>query len=149
MKVTRGLGRVFKPFVNFPRWMGLRQISANAAGIVRMIKDLRIHRPEVRQESFEEAMERMNLTEEIIKERMKTCLFLSLTYTFAAICFFAYTLYMIFHGHLGMIMGALVTTLMAVFAYRESFWYFQMKTRTLGNSFKDWVSFILRRGARK
>jgi hypothetical protein len=33
---------------------------------------------------------------------------------------------------------------MAVFAYREHFWYFQMKTRTLGNTFQDWFSFLLR-----
>lgn len=149
MKVSSALGRVFKPFVNFPRWMNLRQLRANAAAIAKMIQDMRIHRPEVRRESFDEAIQRMNLTDEDIKDRMRTCLTLSVVYSFAALCFLIYTFYMIWHGHLGMILGILITALMAVFAYREAFWYFQMKTRTLGNTFRDWLSFLFKRGASK
>lgn len=146
MKVTSAIGRVFKPFVNFPRWMGLRQLKNNAAAIKAMFKDLRLYRPEVRRETFEEAMQRMNLTEDQLKERMRTCLMMSIVYSFASLCFLIYTIYMIFHFHLGMILGILITILMAVFAYRESFWYFQMKTRKLGNTVHDWVSFMLKRG---
>ncbi len=149
MKVTSALGRMLKPLVNFPRWMGLAQIRANAAAIFRSFQDLRMHRPEVRKETFEEALVRLNLTEQDLKERMKTCLTLMILYAFAALCFLIYTIYMIVHGHLGMIIGSMLTALMAVFAYRESFWYFQMKTRKLGNTFKDWFSFYFKRGARK
>lgn len=148
MKVTSAFGRIFKPLVNFPRWMNLGQLKANAAAIKKMIQDMRLYRPAIREETFEEAMQRLNLTEEILKERMRTCFILGLLYTVGAIGFLIYTIYMIWHGHLGMILGILITVLLAVFAYRESFWYFQMKTRKLGNTFKDWVSYILRRGSR-
>lgn len=149
MKATTALGRMIKPFVNVSRWMGLAQLKANAVAIKKMIQDLRIHRPPVRQETFEEAMQRMNLTEEILKSRIKTCLWLSILYTVAAIVLLTYSIYMIVHGQLGMIIGILLTGLMMVFAYREHFWYFQMKTRKLGNTFRDWVSYILRRGERQ
>jgi intracellular multiplication protein IcmV len=126
--------------------MGLRQLRVNAAAIKAMFQDLRMYRPEVRRETFEEALQRLNLTEDQLKERMRTCLIMSCLYSFAALCFFIYSIYMIIHLHLGMILGILITILMAVFAYRESFWYFQMKTRKLGNTFQDWVSFMLKRG---
>ena len=148
MKLTRAIGRAVKPFVNVPRWLGISQLRANAAAIVKMMQDLRIHRPPVRKEEFNEAMERLNLSEEDIKQRMKTCLLLSILYSTAALLFLIYTVYMILHGHLGMILGLLITVLMSVFAYREHFWYFQMKTRSLGNSFKGWVHFLFR-GNRK
>jgi intracellular multiplication protein IcmV len=77
---------------------------------------------------------------------MKHCLLMSILYFIAGLLFLTYTLYMILHLHLGMILGLLVTALMMLFAYREHFWYFQMKTRKLGNTFKDWLSFVLRRG---
>lgn len=147
MKVTKALGRIIKPLVNFPRWMGVQKIRENGRAIVKMIKDMRIYRPTVRQESFEEAMIRMHLSEEDIKARMKTCLILSIVYSCCTLLFLIYTVYMVWHGHLGMILGFLVTILVAVFAYREHFWYFQMKTRTLGRTFKEWASFLLK-GAR-
>jgi intracellular multiplication protein IcmV len=146
MKITRSVGRVIKPLVNFPKWMGLSQLRANAAAIMKMFQDLRVHRPPVREETFAQAVQRLNLTEDDIKTRMKHCLLMSLLYFSASLVFLAYTLYMIIHLHLGMVVGLLITALMMVFTYREHFWYFQMKTRTLGNTFQDWVSFVLRRG---
>jgi intracellular multiplication protein IcmV len=148
MGVASRIGRVFKPLVNFPRWMGLNQLWANGRAIVKMVKDMKVHRPITHSESFEEAKARLHLSEEDLEKRKRTCFALSLVYSFAALCFLVYTLHMIIRLQLGMIVGILITILMAVFAYRESFWYFQMKTRTLRNTFKDWLSFILR-GARK
>ncbi|MBA2654537.1 MAG: hypothetical protein H0U71_05675 [Gammaproteobacteria bacterium] len=148
MKVTKRVGRVVKPFVNFPRWMGFGQLWANYEAIVKTIKDMRIHRPPVRTETFEEAKARLHLTDEDIQQRKRNCLILSIIYFTATLIFFIYSLYMIIHGHLGMILGLLITALMAAFTYREHFWYFQLKTRTLGNSFKDWLHFLFR-GKRK
>lgn len=148
MKPTRAVGRVIKPFVNFPRWMGLRLIMSNGSAIVKMVQDMRIRPPAVRKETFEEAVARLNLSEEEIKSRMRHCLILSIIYSVAALILLVYTIYMVIHGHLGMILGILLTVLIAVFAYREHFWYFQMKTRMLGRTFKEWLIFLFR-GARK
>lgn len=148
MKVTRRIGRVFKPLVNFPRWMNLDRLMANGRAIIKMFNDMKVRRPPVRQETFEEAMLRMHLTEDDIKERIRNTLTLSIVYSVATLIFLIYTLYMIFHGHIGMIIGLLITVLMATFTYRESFWYFQLKTRTLGNTFHDWARYFFR-GRRK
>src|SRR5262245_15392808 len=98
MKVTKTLGRIVKPFVNFPRWMGLGQIRATAASIKKMFQDLRIHRPPVREETFEEAKQRLNLSEEDIQSRLKSCFWLSILYSFIALLLLIYTIYMISHG---------------------------------------------------
>lgn len=145
MKATRRIGRVIKPFVNFPRWMGLSMLLANGKAIVNMLKEMKIYRPAIRSESFEQAKQRLRLTDEDIKSRIRNCLILSVIYYLSTLAFLLYTLYMIFHGCIGMIVGLLITILMAVFAYREHFWYFQLKTRSLGNSFHDWVAYVLGR----
>ncbi len=144
MKVTTVIGRVIKPLVNFPRWMGARQLKTNADAIIKMVKDLQLRRPPLRQETFEEAIVRLHLSEEDIRQRMRVCLTLSIIYSCLMILFLAYTIFLILHFSLGMILAALVTMLMASFVYREHFWYFQMKTRKLGNTFQDWVSFLVR-----
>jgi hypothetical protein len=146
MSLTKRVGRLFKPFVNFPKWMGLTRLVANARGIKKSIEDIRVHRPTVRVETFEQAMTRLHLTEKDIELRKRTCLILSIVYSLTTFLLLIYTLYLIIHLRLGAIIGLLITGLMAVFAYRESFWHFQMKTRKLGNTYRDWLSYMLRRG---
>lgn len=146
MKVTKRLGRAIKPFVNFPRWMNLGQLRDDGRAILKSIQDLKVHRPPVRKETFDEAMTRLHLTEDDIQKRIKNCLLLSILYYSCALIFLIYTIYMVVHGHLGLIIGFLITALMLVFAYREHFWYFQLKTRTLGNTFHNWLSYIFRGG---
>ncbi len=146
MGVTKRAGRVLKPLVNFPKWMGLRQLLDNFQNIRKMLRDLKMHRPVIRKESFEEAVTRMHLTEEDIHNRKRSCWILSWVYSLITILLFIYSTYLLFHLIFNCILGFLITALMAVFAYRESFWYFQMKTKSLGNNFQDWVRYILRGG---
>lgn len=146
MGIMSRVGRVFKPLVNFPRWMGAGQLRTNVEDIRKNIQDLKIRRPEVRTETFEEAMVRMHLTEEDIKKRMRFCFIFCLIYAFIALILLGYSIYLIIHLKLGAIISLLITAMMAVFAYRESFWYYQMKTKTLGNTFHNWLSYMLRGG---
>jgi intracellular multiplication protein IcmV len=144
MKVTRAVGRVFKPLVNFPRWMGLSQIWRQGQGIYRMIQDMRRPEQPIVRETFEEALKRLNISESDLKERMKFTYRFALIYTFFGLIFLAYTIYMIFHGLLGSILGLLITALLFTFAYREHFWYYQMKVRRLGCSFREWLNYLVR-----
>jgi intracellular multiplication protein IcmV len=144
MKATRRIGRVLKPLVNVKLWMGLSQLIVNAKAILRNFNDMKVRRPAVRKETFEEAVARLNFSEDDIKNRMRSCLKLAIIYYFASLLFLVYTIYMMVHLQLGMVLGLLITTLMAVFAYREHFWYFQLKTRRLGNSFRNWLTFVFR-----
>jgi intracellular multiplication protein IcmV len=143
MKFTRALGRMIKPLVNFPRWMGLYQILVQARIIVGLFKDFRSYPTEqVRKETFAEAMQRLNLTEQDVQARMKQCLWLSIIYALVALIFLAYTVYLIMHGLLSFILALLLAALMAAFAYQQSFWYYQIKTQQLGASFKAWLKFL-------
>lgn len=145
MKITRALGRVVKPFVNFPRWMGLNQLVNTAKSILGGIKDLKTdQKVPVRKETFTEAKARLHLTEKDIEEREKFCFRLSILYFFVGLIFLAYTIYLISRLNIGFILGFLVTGLLFAFAFQQHFWYFQIKTRQLGATVKDWRNFLLR-----
>lgn len=149
MKVTRAIGRIIKPFVNFPRWMNLNQLSNTAKTIVGTIKDLKTERQApIRKETFEEARKRLNLSEEDLQERMKFCFRLSIIYLLVGLLFFAYTIYLIMHLSIGFILALLITALMFAFSFQQHFWYFQIKTRQLGATVKEWRNFLFR-GAKK
>ena len=71
MGFFRGLGRMVKPLVNFPKWMSAEQITSDASYISQIGKQLVTPQKAQVQESFEEALQRLNLTENDIRERHK------------------------------------------------------------------------------
>ncbi|MGB6976554.1 MAG: type IVB secretion system protein IcmV [Gammaproteobacteria bacterium] len=137
--IGRGLGKVAKPLVNFPRWMDLRSVSTTAKDIGKMAKGLFVPQQATRQETFEEAVKRLHLTEENIQERMKTLLRLTLVYCLIAVALGTYTGYLLVNGRiLAALLSFTLTFLSLAFAFREHFWYYQMKQRRLGCGIKEW-----------
>ena len=57
-----------------------------------------------------------------------------------------YTVYLLINGFLlATVMGTLLTTLILVYAYREHFWYTQVKHRKLGLDFTAWRQLIFKK----
>lgn len=149
MKVTRAIGRVVKPFVNFPRWMNLNQLWNTGRSIAGTLKDLKVEtNAPIRKETFEEAQQRLKLTDEDLNHRMKFCFRLSMIYLLVGLLFLAYTIYLILHLSIGFILALLLTALMFAFSFQQHFWYFQIKSRQLGATVKDWRNYLFR-GAKK
>lgn len=144
MGFFRTTGRVLKPLVNVPAWMGLRQISETGQVIGQITRNI-FTMPEKNGyvESFEEAVNRMGLTETDIERKTKVFLIGSLMYASAAVAMLVYSFYLIKSGHLG---GAwmcfCLTALLGSLTFRESFSFFQIKSRRLGCSFFDWYKGI-------
>ncbi len=96
-------------------------------------------------ETFEEAMQRLDLTEEDLIERQKE--FTRLCYFFLALAMVvvAYALYAAFTGTM---MSSLISFCLALYAltqaFRFHFWLFQIKNRKLGCSIKEWMNSELR-----
>ena len=71
MKFFRGIGKLVKPFVNFPGWMGWGQISSASKNIKDTTKSLLETPKTTRSETFTEAVQRMHLSEADLQKQMK------------------------------------------------------------------------------
>ncbi|WP_419419302.1 type IVB secretion system protein IcmV [Legionella sp. D16C41] len=89
--------------------------------------------------SFREAMSAMNLTEADIAARQRGLYRLSLIMCLAAFGFFCYAIYhFIYGGFYGGLISLALTFVALALAFRYHFWYFQIRERKLGCSFREW-----------
>lgn len=148
-KVARGVGRAVKPFVNVPRWMGWQNLKADQQRVGALAKSLmQSNKKPVIRETFEEAVARLNLTEEAISTRKRDLLRAALFYVFLAAVIFVYALYLLFI--LKLVLGAAVAFMLVAvtltLAFKQHFWYIQMKYRRLGFTFNEWVNATFTKG---
>lgn len=142
-KIFRGIGRTIKPFVNFPSWMGWKQIAQGGSTIKTAAKSLMDNtspdQPIRRKETFEQAVVRLRLSPEDLKQRMKQFRMMAFLYGAIGLGLFVYTI--ILFINFSIMAGLLSVTLSALafaLAFRQHFWYFQMKQRKLGCTVKEW-----------
>ncbi|QLH41376.1 MAG: hypothetical protein HWD59_00655 [Coxiellaceae bacterium] len=150
MKVLRGIGKGIKGFVNFPRWMGLSQLTRTGKDITDIGKKLvNSKTTSKRQESFAEAMQRLKLTEKDVDERGRHFLLMARLYAVIGLALLIYTLYLFWQAHLmAAFMSLILTTLGFTLAFRQHFYYFQIKQRKLGCTIKEWIAVNTKRGTR-
>tara|TARA_Y100000815_G_C13346334_1_gene502212 strand:- start:4010 stop:4477 length:468 start_codon:yes stop_codon:yes gene_type:complete len=145
MKTGRGIKSsfkwTFKSFVNIHEWVGLKNILMMSKGLMVAVKAVFIPQKSERKENYQEAIQRLNLSEHDILERQKAFLRIALTMAcFGLICLI-YMLYLLFSGLLAAGCLALIVALIVfAYAYRFHFWYFQLKSKKLGCSFNEWLN---------
>jgi intracellular multiplication protein IcmV len=135
----------FGSLTNVREFVNFNELKNDARVIKTAITD--VFKPaDTRQkidETFEEAMQRLNLTENDIQKQAKFFLYYSVFYMAFALAFIIYAVYLF----LLLKILASVTTLvlgifLATYALKENFMYMQIKKRKLNCTFKDWFSFI-------
>jgi intracellular multiplication protein IcmV len=143
------VGKIVKPFVNFPKWLDTKGLKKNNETLYGFAKD--IAKPELRpvsQESFDEAMVRLQLTEQDVATRRAFFLRMAIFYAVFAVAVFSYGIYLFFS--LGdvfpLIMALAVTAAALALWFKHHFWYIQMKQRRLGLTFDDWLKCTFKRG---
>ena len=93
------------------------------------------------QETFEEAMERLQLSEEALAARKKVFKMQMLLYGIGAIAVGAYTLYLLIHNHwYSVSLSFLLTIFLIVSSLRSHFWVFQIQQRKLGCTLQEWLN---------
>ncbi len=129
-----------KPFFNVSRAMGLGFLSSFNKTIAHNARLLFKPKKSDRQETFEEAKIRLNLSEEDIQKRARDCAKFALGFAIFAFLTLFYMIYLFWHAHIAAGLLAFVITVMVLTqAFRYHFWYFQMKSRKLGCTFKEWL----------
>ena len=138
--MAQGKSRHFiKTFLNVPRWVGVSELVNVGKSIKSLGKSLFVVKQPERIETFEQAIERLHLTEADIKNRCKWSRITAFIYFLAALVFLGYGVHILLLGHyMSFVTTMVLTVLLLTFSFREHFWYTQMKHRRLGFTVKEW-----------
>ena len=127
--------------VRVDKWVSLDYLSETADNFKVILLDSVIPKKGTYSETFEEAMQRLELTEADLRQREKE--FTQLFYFFLglSIAIILYALYLSFTS-------SMITTLIAFClsiytlaqSFRFHFWLFQLKNRKLGCTIKEWMN---------
>lgn len=142
--IRRAAGSVF----NINKWIAWRDIAVSSKIFFSIARGV-LKRPTVKisEETFEEAVQRLHLTEEDIKTRQKVLFRNTIIFLIMSGLLLIYTIYLLSTLHIiAFLMSLLLNILIFTFAYREHFWYTQIKYRKLGLDFKTWRQLIFKRG---
>ncbi|STX29846.1 intracellular multiplication protein IcmV [Legionella beliardensis] len=140
------IGNLFKTIFNVRAWSDYDRIRAFTLYLGNGIKFLFV--PQKKESAsnealanFKEAMDAQNLTEADILARQRGLYRLSILMCVIAFGFFCYAMYHLFYGGIFAVIISLVLMLVAlVLAFRYHFWYYQIRERKLGCTFREWYS---------
>lgn len=144
----------FGSLVDVRKWTDFDDIKSNARFIASSYRDLL---PKKNQDgagegskvaqTFDETVRLLQWSEEDIKEKTKYFFRYFIIYLISAIGLFFYTVYLlnVSNKTLAIFASLILAMVMLVYAWREHFWYMQMRQRKLGCTLSDWVSFVFKR----
>lgn len=134
-----------KTFLNPTGWLDYGTLVERNKTIWSSLKGLFIIPESTRKETFEEAMVRLNLTEEDVKSTEANYRVFALIFFILGLLVFFYSFYLVFaHGTLtGFLLGVSASGVFFSQAFKYDFWSFQMRRRKLGATFEEWKNSLL------
>lgn len=147
MKLFSRTRKFIKPFVDFPRWLNISELKRNNKTLYGFAKDIaKPELPPVHQETFEQAMVRLQLTEKDVLVRRAFFLRMTMVYVLIIAALVAYVIYLwtVDASILSISMLFSLLLVAAALAFKQHFWFIQMKSRRLGLSFGDWVQYTFK-----
>lgn len=136
-QTRRLLRTIFNPKV----WMDFDQVKSSTNYLTDGTKKLFTMKKRVTStESFEDTMKRLGVDEVAIEKQKKSLFRLSVLMVVMSIGVFTYSMSLIFSGsyHSGAASSVIFLVILAL-AFRYHFWYYQLKVKRLGCSFKEWL----------
>ena len=143
--------RVYTTFSKILRIRILLDVDRNKNFFMYMMQSLKKmvspHETDV-PETFQQAVVRLNLTDESLRKQKASLLGLCFLMCFFGLCVFIYAIYLLFLGKwLASLISLVVMSLSYVLAFRYHFWYFQITQKKLGCTFKEWRNQDFLRGS--
>ena len=132
---------VLKNIFNVRSWVDYDRMRAFTLYLGGGFKKMFIPQPVKKSntESFKKAVAMQKLTESDILARQKGLYRLSILMCVFAASIFGYSIYQMLYGSLrAMIVSHVLTLIALVLAFRYHFWYYQIKERKLGCTFREW-----------
>lgn len=134
-----GIKKVVKPFVDVPKWVGYEQLKGVTGWVKGLFKRTFVIRKQNYNETFEQAMVRLKLTEQDLAKRTHEFTWLV---RFWLALFFLVILYAAYMAGIaswaGLIISISVSLLTLSQAFRYHFWLFQIRHRKLGCTLREW-----------
>jgi intracellular multiplication protein IcmV len=137
---SRLAARFFNVF-RFDLWLDVSRLKEFMQYILGLFKKIFVPQPQKAEESFDAAKKRLNLTDEQLLKQEHALFRVSLLMAVLAGLLFCYGIYQMFYGSiLGVVLSLVVTLIALTFAFRYHFWFFQIKEKKLGCSWKVWLN---------
>jgi len=135
-----GKGRVRKAVVDRVRtWSDYERTIETVRSLKDYIRRLFVPQRARREEDLTQAMQRLQLSQADIHDRMRAFKRLTIIMLLAAVGAFLYSIRLFVQQHwLAGWISLLVVGLPLMLAFRYHFWYFQLKKGKLGCSLREW-----------
>lgn len=129
-----------KTFIDPRSWLGYDNVKEQTRTLWTTVKELFVTPTPKRQESFEQAVQRFNLTDEDLAEAQKNFLFFAGFFLVLAVfsLFVGFYLIVFHRTFAGLILAFATTALFGAQAFKYHFWSFQIKHRKLGCTFQEY-----------
>lgn len=139
--ITKPIRFIGRHFLNVRRWMAYDYLKNNAKTIYKQGSQVFAGSKAQKPESFNQAVDRLHLNDKDLQVRFDNCRKTFYLFATIASALALYTLYMLIrHSFAGALLGAAVTTLIGLHAFKYHFWMFQIKHKKLGCTFNEWKS---------
>ncbi|HLB43613.1 MAG TPA: type IVB secretion system protein IcmV [Gammaproteobacteria bacterium] len=131
-----------KTFFNPRAWFGYDVLKENSKTIVDLMIDLFTLPTVVREETFEEAVQRLQLSEADLKLTARNYYLYALFFVVLGTIVLFYSFYLVVSHRLFLawLLGFSIAALFYANAFRYHFWFFQIKHCKLGCTFAEWRS---------
>ena len=139
-KSSSRFASLFSRVFQFRYWLDVERVKGFTQYILGALKKLFVPQPQKASESFEAAQARLSLTDEQLATRQQSLFRVSLLMLVLAGLLFCYAVYQFLFGSmLGVLLTGVVILIALTLAFRYHFWFFQMKEKKLGCSWKIWL----------
>jgi intracellular multiplication protein IcmV len=139
-KTDSGLAARFFRIFPFRFWSDADRLQGFSAYIINLFKKMFVPQPKKASESFKAAQVRLNITDGQLLEQQRALFRMSILMLLIAAGLFWYGVYQVFYGSiLGVLLTWSVIAITLTLAARYHFWYFQIKSKKLGCSWKTWL----------
>ncbi|MGE3920546.1 MAG: type IVB secretion system protein IcmV [Gammaproteobacteria bacterium] len=144
-----GVKKAVKPLVDVPRWLDVNRLMQFGTFIGTAAKRAFTFQKPEQKETFEQALARLKITEKDLAHRKREFTRLLVIYLIAFIAIFSYGIYLFSTAHIKAGTLALAISLIPlVQIFRFHFWLFQIKSRKLGCSVREWFYYGILRKAK-
>lgn len=129
--------------VNVKGWISWDSIKNNGKTVASLVSNLKVPdgKPTEVRSTFEALVKRDGLSEQDLQARRKSHIYVALGCVFLGLIGFVWTILLFMKlMFLSALVALSLTSLMFAYAFREHFYSFQIKKRSLDCTFKEWFS---------
>lgn len=132
--------RVIRSFFNPRAWASYDTMREISDYLFEGFSRLFVLRKGTDTESLDEVMKKLSLDEKDIASRKKIFFRMALLMGFISLCVFVYTMFhLLYARYHAVLLGSVVCLLSLTLTFRYHFWYFQLRRRKLGCTFREWL----------